>query len=301
MSSIESYGVPVPVTLDKLVASPAYDVRKKDDPSYQNHVAELALSITNLGVREPLKVLQAAPVKGKQAPKTYIIVNGHTRYEACLSLDYKGTVPVQVIGVEGDKEAEIEATAMMVYGNQGNELTGVALADAFLSLRARGLSQADIARRAGVSEATVSNYIRTFASEKIRQAVRLNLLAPTIAAKIVNQQSSEVAEAIADKAIKDNEAYKESAARDEAPAYFKREIIVAVYDWLTNEILSGGMRNEKEILSVLSGAGFNPKEWYRNRIEAQTEETEKVAKAEAKKLAAAAKKVAIAAKGKPVK
>ena len=129
------------IPIDRLRANPANIRRALGD------LDELAASIRSTGgtLLQPL-VVSPLPDGG------FELVDGHRRLEAAKRLGLK-TLPC-IAAPKGDQEQKI---ATMLAAAMHKQLTPLELADAFQSLRNRGLTVAEIARRTGYSTSTVSS------------------------------------------------------------------------------------------------------------------------------------------------
>jgi ParB family chromosome partitioning protein len=115
-------------------------------------VTELAASIREHGILQPLTVTEdyAGDFDG------YLLLAGHRRF-AAAQLAQLTTVPC-VIRHDVEDEAE-QLVLMLVENCQRQDLSTVERAEAYGSLRKRGLSLTDIARRTGTHASTVSYYL----------------------------------------------------------------------------------------------------------------------------------------------
>lgn len=120
------------------------NIRKSYDP---NEIAELAQSITSVGLLTPLVV------EHDEANDQYEIVAGHRRFLALQSIGFTGSVICSVVSYES--EAEV-ITTMLVENCQRVDITPLEEAFAYESLRKSGIKQTDIAKRVGKSQAHVS-------------------------------------------------------------------------------------------------------------------------------------------------
>lgn len=114
-------------------------------------VSELAASIRQHGLIQPLVVTPHPNHAGK-----YLILAGHRRAAAAASIPLE-QVPCVIrheAGAVGDHLA-----LMLVENMQRRNLTPVEKARAMQKLIDRGMTKADVARRIGVSQATVNTYV----------------------------------------------------------------------------------------------------------------------------------------------
>jgi ParB family chromosome partitioning protein len=104
---------------------------------------ELTESVSAVGVLQPLLVTPAADGR-------LVLLDGHRRYEAAKRAGAK-TVPVIAKRVRDD----VDQVVVMLAAGLHDQLTPLEEARAFATLKARGLSFQDIARRTGRSAGTV--------------------------------------------------------------------------------------------------------------------------------------------------
>jgi ParB/RepB/Spo0J family partition protein len=132
----------VPVSIDLL--DPAEDNPRHD----LGELTELALSITEVGILQPIVVAQSAGER-------YTIIAGHRRHAAAR---IAGLTEVEVIVQAVDDDAD-RGRMMLIENLHREDLTALDKARGFKALADSGLSQRDIAARVGISQATVSKHI----------------------------------------------------------------------------------------------------------------------------------------------
>jgi ParB family chromosome partitioning protein len=106
-------------------------------------LTELAASLSEVGVLQPLVI--APPSNG-----TSVVVDGHRRLAAAIEAGLSA-VPCIITEVDGPEQT----LTMMLAAAMHKQLEPMEQAEAFSSLLALGLSQAQVARRTGYSETTV--------------------------------------------------------------------------------------------------------------------------------------------------
>lgn len=122
-------------------------------------VKELAASIIEIGLLQPLLVVPAE--------SGYMVVDGHRRLAAMRSVAYDRPIPVIV--TEMDRTARV--IAAVSAGAYTLKLNSIERARAFKALRdEHGLTQTEIARRCGCSQATVNMSLRLLDVDKETQA-----------------------------------------------------------------------------------------------------------------------------------
>jgi ParB family transcriptional regulator, chromosome partitioning protein len=152
---------------DLIVVKEGWNARDFDDPDNQAHVEALALSIQEVGVKEPLTVYMedGAPV----------LTNGESRWRAIQLLKSRGviiaTVPVQT---EAKHSSDADRLASQIIRNSGRPFSVLEQSQVYVRLLDYGMTEAQIAARAGVT------------TERIRQIVSLNA-APVATRKLVKE------------------------------------------------------------------------------------------------------------------
>lgn len=115
----------------------------------ENALSELAASIENYGLMQPITVRQVIPFE-------YELVAGHRRLAACklLGMDY---IPAIVLKV-GVTDSAVMA---LVENIQRENLSYMEEAEAYLALLSEhGLTQEELASKLGKSQSTIANKIR---------------------------------------------------------------------------------------------------------------------------------------------
>lgn len=110
---------------------------------------QLTNSVREHGIIQPLIVSPS------NKPDLYILIAGERRLIAARHADLE-TVPVIVRNVTDEQEMLILA---LVENVDRSEMTPVEEGDGYLALRAQGMSNAEIARKVGVTDARVGNCI----------------------------------------------------------------------------------------------------------------------------------------------
>ncbi len=110
---------------------------------------QLTISVREHGIIQPLIVTPSSK------PDVYILIAGERRLIAARRANLE-TVPVIVRDVTDEQEMLILA---LVENVDRSEMTPVEEGDGYLALRAQGMSNAEIARKVGVTDARVGNCI----------------------------------------------------------------------------------------------------------------------------------------------
>lgn len=137
---------PAVLRLDQLLPHPS---NVRDD---LGDLQELARSIREQGILQPLLV-----VEHDTEPDKYVILAGHRRAKAA-ALAGHWQVPCTIRLGEVDRPDHL--VVMLIENCQRTDLDAVEKARAIGALRQQGLTLADIARRTGMSQATVSYFAR---------------------------------------------------------------------------------------------------------------------------------------------
>ena len=133
----------VELSLGQLVPNP-------DNPRETlGELDELAASIGAIGVLQRLLV---HPLAGDE----FMVVDGHRRYWAMRSIEYSLPIPVEVR--EMDRAERLSAA--VAAGTFSRPISPIDQAKAFRALEEMGLTRAEIERRTGVNQPTISTRLR---------------------------------------------------------------------------------------------------------------------------------------------
>jgi len=129
-----------------------WNSREASDPANATHVAELASSIKEIGVKKPLVCYMENDVA--------YVSDGHCRLQAVMHLIEQGveikTVPVMV---EDRHSNEADRIFSQIVHNSGKQLTSLEQAKVFKRLLDLGWKQKDIASKAGMTGGRVSQLL----------------------------------------------------------------------------------------------------------------------------------------------
>ena len=129
-----------------------WNSREATDPQNSNHIAELAASIKEVGVKKPLVCYMENEV--------VYVTDGHCRLQAVMHLIEEGveikTVPVIV---EDRHANEADRIFSQIVHNAGKPLTSLEQAKVFKRLVDLGWKQQEIAAKAGISGGRVSQLL----------------------------------------------------------------------------------------------------------------------------------------------
>ena len=136
----------------KIQIKEGWNSREGSDPANANHVAELAASIKEVGVKKPLVCYMENEV--------VYVSDGHCRLQAVMHLIEAGvevkTVPVMV---EDRHSNEADRIFSQIVHNQGKQLTPLEQAKVFKRLIDLGWAQKDIATKSGITGGRVSQLL----------------------------------------------------------------------------------------------------------------------------------------------
>lgn len=135
-----------------------WNVRLENDPDNIAHIGQLAESIFNVGVLEPLTAYREGT--DAEGGARYIVTNGHCRLAAVRQAIARGapikSVPVRL---EPKTASEADHTFSMVARNTGKNLSQLELGFACKRLIAFGWSDAELAAKSGYSLQHVRNVL----------------------------------------------------------------------------------------------------------------------------------------------
>ena len=142
----------------ELVELEGWNVRLENDPDNIAHIGQLAESIFNVGVLEPLTAYREGT--DKEGAARYVVTNGHCRLAAVRQAIARGapikSVPVRL---EPKTASEADHTFSMVARNTGKNLSQLELGFACKRLLGFGWSDADLAAKSGYSLQHIRNVL----------------------------------------------------------------------------------------------------------------------------------------------
>jgi ParB/RepB/Spo0J family partition protein len=129
-----------------------WNSRNADDPANAEHIATLAASIKEVGVKKPLV--------GFVENDIVYVTDGHCRLAAVRKLIAEGVEIKSVPFLQEDRFAnEADRIFSQIVHNSGKPLTGIEQANVFKRLIALGWLQQDIAKKSGMSGGRVSQLL----------------------------------------------------------------------------------------------------------------------------------------------
>lgn len=143
-----------------------WNARDFNDPTNQAHIDQLSLSIAEIGVKEPLTVIW-------EDSKAWV-VDGECRLRATLRAIEVHKAPIKTIPTKSEVRYASEADQLFgqVVRNSGKPFSQMESAKVFKRLLDLGWQQADIAKKAGLTPARISQILDLLAMpEPIKQMV----------------------------------------------------------------------------------------------------------------------------------
>ena len=180
----------------KIVIRHGWNSRDFDLPENKAHVDQLAESIREVGVKEPLA--------GYHEDGQFILTNGESRLRAVLKLLSEGhnveTVPVQP---EPRHATEAEHVLSQIIRNSGKPFTPIENARVFARLIGLGMTNRDIAAKVGMTPERVAQIAKLdTVTPAVREHIKKGEITSTLVqriqakAKDANEVEEQVVEAI---------------------------------------------------------------------------------------------------------
>ncbi len=170
-----------------------FNVRDFDSVAVSDHIDSLAQSIAAIGVQRALKVRS----KGGRL----LLKDGECRLRATIrAIEVYGaeilTVPVKVAD---RSESDADAVLGILVENSGLAVTPLGKADVIKRLKAFGWSDTDIAKKAGISKARISQLLDLGGlGEGIKNLIRNETVSPTLALEIARANDFDDAKTLAE-------------------------------------------------------------------------------------------------------
>lgn len=149
---------------------------RDDTPEYQQHIEELAQSIAEVGVKEPLRAYY------KDGKLT--VTNGFSRLKAVKIAEEKHGVEIKSVPVllEDRYASEADYTLTMLTSNSGRPLTTLEQGKVYKLLMGYGWTEEEIAKKSGINVQTVVRALDFQSSpEHIKDMVRSGKVSATLA------------------------------------------------------------------------------------------------------------------------
>lgn len=273
------------IPMDSILVDSNFNVRNMSRKDNKDGLDELVASIRMEGLRVPLTVVPSESEPGK-----YVLTNGHRRFAALTAIDFKDPVPVTV-DIKG--ETEVDRTIGLITHNSGKDLAPVEKGFVYARLAKLGLKNADIARRCGVTEAQVGQYVRVVASANAVKAIDAGIGTMSDAVAAWQDQGFEKNTKAADKffaeCLADAENSKKFSRQSASGGdlFLRTKALHFALDILADAMLTGGGLQMDSAEAWATEYGFDPKVWEEQRA-TESEAAEAKERAKEEKLAAAA-------------
>lgn len=185
------------VPIDAVRPNP-YQPRRHFD---EKAIAELAQSIAEIGLIQPIVV--------REAEDGYELIAGERRWRACKMLG-KSSITALVVKAAS---AELQQVIALVENMQREDLNPLEEAESIFNiLRLTNLTQEELARKLGKTQATISNKLRLLKLEpEVKEALRRGELGERQARSLVGlqrEQQLKMLESIREKALSAEELEK---------------------------------------------------------------------------------------------
>lgn len=168
----------------KLFLKPGWNMRD-EGPDLEAHIDDLARSIAQIGVKEPISV--------KLEDGKLWVTNGHCRTRACMRAIevYKADIKTVPVMSEGQYTNDAELVLSQLTRNAGKPLTLLEQGKVFKKLLDLGWQQNDIADKAGLSGGRVSQILALWAMpEKVKSMVVEGTVSASLAKQVVDSTPS---------------------------------------------------------------------------------------------------------------
>lgn len=174
---------------------PGWNVRAAS-PELEEHIEALAASIQEIGVQEPLTVVNKDGVPN--------LTNGHCRLEAVMRLIKRGVdIPWVPCRPESQYSNDAEHVLSMLTRNAGKPLSTLETAEVLKRLHNYGWDAGTIAAKSGMTRATVERLLDlTSAPEEVKQLITGGKVSATLAQEAIKAHGPEAAPAVLKKAVK---------------------------------------------------------------------------------------------------
>jgi ParB-like chromosome segregation protein Spo0J len=183
-----------------LSIKPDWNSRLHSQPDNRLHVLELALSIAEIGVQEPVTVYG-------EDDKLWI-TNGHCRYLAVMHVINVMGVELRTIPIkfEGKYASEAERIATQIVRNSGKPLNPLEMARVCKRLHSMGWSPSKIGKLAGKSRGRIVQLLQLHASTspEIEDMINNGEVSPSFVGRVLNAtENMHEAEVVLHQAVKE--------------------------------------------------------------------------------------------------
>lgn len=159
-----------------------FNAREIDSPSTQQHIDELAQSIAKIGVQRPLKVRNKGGVM--------LLKDGECRLRATIRAIevYEAEIHSIPVLLADRSESDADSALGILVENSGLPLTPLAKAVVVTRLKGFGWNDDDIAEKAGMSKARVTQLLDLNGlGEEVKSLIRAEVVSPTLALDIARK------------------------------------------------------------------------------------------------------------------
>lgn len=163
-----------------------WNSRETDDPSNAEHIDNLARSIAEVGVKEPLTVYW-------ENSRAWVS-DGHCRLAATLRAIEVYGADIKSIPVKTEDRYTNEADRVFsqIVRNSGKQLTPFEQGKVFLRLLDFGWTEKDIATKSGRSQTWVTNCLRLQAQpEEVKSMVRAGVVSAHLASSVAKDSADD--------------------------------------------------------------------------------------------------------------
>lgn len=190
---------------DQLHIKEDWNSRNDNDPENEAHIDNLARSIAEVGVKQPLTIYQDAG--------TFYVSDGHCRLKAVRRAIERGaeikTVPVQM---EDRYSNEADRVFSQIVRNSGKPLAPLEMARVFKKLLGFGWTVAEISQKSGINTGWVKDCLELQASAaEIQEMVSTGRVSATLAIERLKTDGDKAAGTLA-KAVATAEAQGKTRA-----------------------------------------------------------------------------------------
>jgi ParB family transcriptional regulator, chromosome partitioning protein len=179
-----------------IVAKDGWNSRDMRDPENQAHITQLAKSIAEVGVQEPLTIWMD---EGKPT-----LTDGHCRLLATFVAIEEYGAEIRSVPVKTEPRGNNEVDRLFSQGlrNSGKRLSPLEQGRLYKRLLSFGSSEAEIARRMGVQQIQVSRYLDLVATpEAMQSMVATGEISATLALQTIGEQGAEKATEVLAQAV----------------------------------------------------------------------------------------------------
>lgn len=175
---------------DKIHVRDGWNGRDFSDPANKEHVEQLARSIAEVGVKEPLKVTW-------EDGKAYL-TNGECRLRAVRIAMKKGaeikTVPVIT---EDRYSSEADHLLTQIVSNSGKGFTPTEMASVLTRLIAFGWTETELVAKTGYTKQRIRDFLELNAApSQVKDMIKAGSVKATTAQKVIRANKGNAAQAI---------------------------------------------------------------------------------------------------------